>query len=149
MHIRGWCKQFGRFSLYTTLSQLSELYEKHLEISQSGHTESDSRSFMDHGGKFHKRNLIFSSQCPMDPHSLGSGKEWILVAWIKVNHLLSHTTNIVNIPRDIIDLDRLVGIQELKAPRTSRKSVHEGGKFVCPTHQPPLPPGNIPDTNFR
>jgi hypothetical protein len=63
------------FSLYTILSQLSEICEKHLEIFQSGHTESDFRTFMNLGGKFHKRNLIFSSQYPMDPHSLGSGTE--------------------------------------------------------------------------
>ena len=30
----------------------------------------------------------------------------------------------------------------------SRKSVHEGGKVVSPTHRPPLPPGNIPGTYF-
>jgi len=60
-------KKFERFSLYTILSQLSGIYEKHLEKFQSGQTESDSRSFMDLGGKFHKRNLIFSSQYPMEP----------------------------------------------------------------------------------
>jgi hypothetical protein len=26
--------------------------------------------------------------------------------------------------------------------------VHERGKFVSPTHRPPLPPGNIPGTHF-
>jgi len=30
----------------------------------------------------------------------------------------------------------------------SRQSAHEGGKIVSPTHQPPLPPGNIPGTHF-
>ena len=30
----------------------------------------------------------------------------------------------------------------------SRKSSHEGGKFVSSAHRPPLPPGNIPDTHF-
>jgi hypothetical protein len=31
----------------------------------------------------------------------------------------------------------------------SRKSVHEGGRVVSPTHRPPLPPpGNIPGTHF-
>jgi hypothetical protein len=29
-----------------------------------------------------------------------------------------------------------------------RHSAHEGGKVVNPTHQPPLPPGNIPGTHF-
>jgi hypothetical protein len=28
------------------------------------------------------------------------------------------------------------------------KEVHEDGKVVSPTHRPPLPPGNIPDTHF-
>jgi len=32
------------------------------------------------------------------------------------------------------------GFQEFEA--------HEGGKFVSPTHRPPLPPGNIPGANF-
>jgi len=30
----------------------------------------------------------------------------------------------------------------------SRQSAHEGGKVVSSTHQPPLPPGNIPGTHF-
>ena len=30
----------------------------------------------------------------------------------------------------------------------SRQSAHEGGKVVGPTHQPPLPPGNMPGTHF-
>jgi len=30
----------------------------------------------------------------------------------------------------------------------SRQSAHEGGKVVSPTHRPPLPPGNIPGTQF-
>jgi hypothetical protein len=30
----------------------------------------------------------------------------------------------------------------------SKQSAHEGGKFVSPTHRPPLPPGNIPGTHF-
>jgi hypothetical protein len=104
---------------------------------------------MDLGVKFHNRNLILSSKYPMGPHSLGSEKERILVAWIKVSDLLSHATSTVIIPFNIIDLDRPVGLQEVKAPRTSRQSVHKGGKFVCPTYQPPLPPRNIPDTHFR
>jgi len=29
----------------------------------------------------------------------------------------------------------------------SRRSAHEGGKVVSPTHRPPLPPGNIPGTH--
>jgi len=30
----------------------------------------------------------------------------------------------------------------------SRLSAQEGGKVVSPTHQPLLPPGNIPGTHF-
>jgi len=30
----------------------------------------------------------------------------------------------------------------------SRQSAHEGGKFVSPTHRPPLPSKNIPGTHF-
>jgi len=30
----------------------------------------------------------------------------------------------------------------------SRQSAHEGCKVVCPMHQLPLPPGNIPGTHF-
>jgi hypothetical protein len=30
----------------------------------------------------------------------------------------------------------------------SRQSEHKGGKFVSPSHRPPLPPVNIPGTHF-
>ena len=33
-------------------------------------------------------------------------------------------------------------------PQISRQSAHEDGKVVSPTHQPLLPPGNIPGTHF-
>jgi hypothetical protein len=32
--------------------------------------------------------------------------------------------------------------------KSLRQSTHEGGKVVSPTHQPPLPPGNMPGTHF-
>ena len=43
-------------------------------------------------------------------------------------------------------LDRLFGLQEVKAPSTSKQSVHEGGKVVSPTHRPSLPLSDTPDT---
>ena len=39
----------------------------------------------------------------------------------------------------ITGLDRLLGLQEVEAPRVFRQSAHEVGKVVRPTHQPPLP----------
>jgi len=39
------------------------------------------------------------------------------------------------------------GSRRLRLPE-SRQSAHEGGKVVSPTHQPSLPPGNIPGSHF-
>jgi len=43
-------------------------------------------------------------------------------------------------------LGRLFGLREVKASRTSKQSVNEGGKIVSPTHGPSLPPRDTPDT---
>jgi hypothetical protein len=45
-------------------------------------------------------------------------------------------------------LGRLLGFQEVEAPRISRQSALEGGMVVSPTHRPSLPPGRIPGTHF-
>jgi hypothetical protein len=49
----------------------------------------------------------------------------------------------------IIDLDRLLGLQELETLRISTQSAHTGGKVVSPKHRPPLPSSDILDTYFR
>jgi len=36
----------------------------------------------------------------------------------------------------------------VRGSQISRQSAHEDGKFVSPTHRPPLPPENIPGTHF-
>jgi hypothetical protein len=38
-----------------------------------------------------------------------------------------------------LSLYRLLGVQEVGAPRSSRQLAHEGVKVVSPTHWPPLP----------
>jgi hypothetical protein len=45
-------------------------------------------------------------------------------------------------------LGRPLGLQEVEAPKISRKSAHGDGKVVTPPQRPPLPPGDIPDTHF-
>lgn len=45
-------------------------------------------------------------------------------------------------------LDRTLWLQEDEAPRTARQSANEHEKVISPTHQPPLPPGDIPGTHF-
>jgi hypothetical protein len=41
----------------------------------------------------------------------------------------------------------LGGTKSLRFPEF-KQSAHEDGKFVSPTHRPPLPPENIPDSHF-
>jgi len=52
--------------------------------------------------------------------------------------------------------DKAVPLQAWSGPEGSRKlrfpdfmtTAQDGGKFVSPTHRPPLPPGNVPGTHF-
>jgi len=44
--------------------------------------------------------------------------------------------------------ERPLWLQEVEAPRFSGQLVHENGKVVSPTHQLPLPPGDIPGPYF-
>jgi hypothetical protein len=48
----------------------------------------------------------------------------------------------------VTGLDRTLGPQEFEGPRIYRQPAYEGGKFVSPTHWPPLPSEDIPGT-FR
>jgi hypothetical protein len=45
-----------------------------------------------------------------------------------------------------------IRVPGVSGSQISRQSAHEGGKFVSPTHRPPLPPppppGNTPGTHF-
>jgi len=41
-----------------------------------------------------------------------------------------------------------LGLQNVEAPRNSRKSARGGGKVVSCAHRPPLLPGHIPGTHF-
>ena len=44
----------------------------------------------------------------------------------------------------VTGLVRPYGVQVVEASRISRQSAHEGGKFVRPTHRPPLPRRRYP-----
>ena len=51
----------------------------------------------------------------------------------KIIHLIIH----VKQSNPYAGLDRSLGLQQVEAPRYSRQSAHEGGKFVSPTRRPP------------
>ena len=46
------------------------------------------------------------------------------------------------------DLDRPLGLRDVKYSRIYRHSEHESNKVVSPTHGPSLPPGDISYTHF-
>jgi len=45
-------------------------------------------------------------------------------------------------------LDRSWELQKVEVPRIPSQTIHEGGKFVNPTHRPPLPPRIYPLYTF-
>jgi len=49
-------------------------------------------------------------------------------------------TTISKLSNPITGRDRPVGFQEVEVLSISRQSAHEGGKFVSPSHRPPLSP---------
>ena len=44
--------------------------------------------------------------------------------------------------------EKRLGLQEVEAPRISRRSAIKSGKVVSPAHRPPLRPGDNPGTHF-
>ena len=43
---------------------------------------------------------------------------------------------------------QVLSVPGVRGHQISRQSAHEGGKFVNPTHRPPIPSENIPGTHF-
>jgi hypothetical protein len=43
------------------------------------------------------------------------------------------------VKQSLYSLGEALGVAEVRGFKISRQSAHEGGKFVSPTHQPPLP----------
>jgi hypothetical protein len=77
------------------------------------------------------------------------GRRRIILIFI----LKTHTTPI---SYDTVKAKAAIPLQALSGPEGSRRlwlpdlrqSAYEGGKVVSPTHQPPLPPVNIPGTDL-
>jgi len=76
-----------------------------------------------------------------------------------VIHLFLMLCDLQRVVRDLCPTlykGKAVPLQAWSCPEGSRKlrfpdfmtTAQDGGKVVSLTHQPPLPPGNTPDTNF-
>jgi len=61
--------------------------------------------------------------------------------YIYIKWFVSETyTMLIFFINPFISLDRPLGLQEIEAPRISRKLAHKGDTVVSPTDWPPLPP---------
>jgi hypothetical protein len=72
---------------------------------------------------------------------VGNGAVWSIHVFVVCLFSIKKKSN------PITGLDRPWGFQ-VDAPRISRQSAREGGKFVSPTNRSLLPPVNIPGTHF-
>ena len=87
--------------------------------------------------------------------SLGLPESFVTKLLAIRHHILEHSNHPiwqvcwVKLSCPITDLDRLLGLQEVEAPRIYRKSAHEGGKYFSPTHRPHLPSTRYSATYFR
>ena len=75
--------------------------------------------------------------------------------------LTGNISYVINFPppqnkNAVCSKDKSVPLQAWSGPKGSRKlrfpdimtTAQDGGKVVCLTHRPPLPPGNAPGTHF-
>ena len=97
-------------------------------------------------GRYYTSPLWFGFDC------VGGGGDYVIVIVIIIIIIIIITTTItitiIIIIYPITGLERLLGVQEVEAPRISRQSANEGGKAVSPTHRPPLSPKHSFGTHF-